>query len=229
VSFTATSAATGTITIDATKSAGKSTRVKTIASGTFSTTAGNELLLAFVDASNVDPGATTVTGITGGSLTWQLVRRTNTQRGTAEIWRAFAANALTNATVTATLSQFAAANITVMSFKGVDTTGTNGSGAICATGSASSPSGAPSASLVTTRNNSLVLGTGNDWDGQVARTLGANQTLVSQFLGTEGDTFWVQRTTNTVSVSGTSVTINDTAPSNHQYNLTIVEILPSLP
>jgi len=119
--------------------------------------------------------------------------------------------------------------ITVMSFKGVDTTGTNGSGAIGAIGGASSPSGAPSASLVTTRTNSLVLGTGNDWDGQVARTLGANQTLVSQFLGTDGDTFWVQRTTNTVAVSGTSVTINDTAPANHQYNLAIVEILPSLP
>jgi len=49
---------------------------------------------------------------------------------------------------------------------------------------------------------------------------------VSQFLGTDGDTFWVQRTTNTVAVAGTAVTINDTAPANHQYNLVIVEILP---
>jgi N,N-dimethylformamidase beta subunit-like protein/uncharacterized protein DUF4082/Big-like domain-containing protein/purple acid phosphatase-like protein len=228
VSFTASSAATSTITIDVNKSAGKSTRVQTIASGAFTTTAGNELLLAFVDASNVDAAPTTVTGISGGSLTWTLVRRTNTQRGTAEIWRAFAPAVLTNATVTATLSQFAAAAINVVSFKGVDTTGTGGSGAIGATGSANAATGAPTASLVTTRNNSFVFGTGNDWDGQTARTLGPNQTLVSQFLGTDGDTFWVQRTTSVVATSGTTVTINDTAPANHRYNLTLVEILPAL-
>src|SRR6185436_19621048 len=143
LSFTASSAATSTITIDVNKSAGKSTRVQTIASGAFTTTAGNELLLAFVDASNVGAGATTVTGT--------LVRRTNTQHGTAEIWRAFAPAVLTNATVTATLSQFAAAAINVVSFKGVDTTGTGGSGAIGATASANAATGAPTASLVTTR------------------------------------------------------------------------------
>ena len=85
LSFTASSSATPTITIDVNKSAGRSNRVKQIASGGFSTTAGNELLLAFVDASNVDPAPTTVTGISGGGLAWTLVRRTNTQRGTAEI------------------------------------------------------------------------------------------------------------------------------------------------
>ena len=228
INFTATTASTGAITIDVNKTAGKSPRVQTIASGAFTTTAGNELLLAFVEASNVDAGATTVTGITGGSLTWTLVRRTNTQRGTSEIWRAFAPAVLTNATVTATLSQFAASSITVMSFKGADTTGTGGSGAIGATGSANALTGAPSASLVTTRNNSFVLGGGQDWDGATARTLGAGQTLVSQFLGTDGDTFWVQRTTNAVAAAGTTVTINDTAPPDHRYNLTIVEILPAI-
>jgi hypothetical protein len=135
---------------------------------------------------------------------------------------------LTNATVTANLSQWAATSITVMSFKNVDTTG-NGAGAIGATGGASAPTGAPTASLVTTRSGSMVLGAGNDWDGMAARTVGAGQTLVSQFLGTDGDTFWVQRTTNTVPAAGTTVTINDTAPTNHQWNLVIVEILPALP
>jgi len=228
VAFTATRASTSVITIDATKTAGRSARGPNIASGAFSTTAGNELLLAFVEASNNEAAATTVTTMTGGSLSWTFVRRTNTQRGTAEVWRAFAPTVLTNATITANLSQWAAAAITVVSFKGVDTTGTNGSGAIGATGGASAPTGAPSASLVTTRANSLVFGAGNDWDGQLARTLGAGQSLVSQFLGTDGDTFWVQRTTNPVAAAGTSVTINDTAPANHQYNLVIVEILPAL-
>jgi hypothetical protein len=227
VTFTATAVPAG-ISIDAIKTTGRSARGANIVSGAFNTTAGNELLLAFVEASNVDPGATTVTGVTGGGLTWVFVRRTNTQKGTAEIWRAFAPTALTAASITANLSQWAAAAITVMSFKGVDTTGTNGSGAIGATGGASSPAGAPSASLVTTRANSMVLGNGNDWDGMLARTLGPGQTLVGQFLGTDGDTFWVQRTTNAVPAAGTSVTINDTAPANHQYNLAIVEILPAI-
>ena len=225
VTFTAAAAPTS-LSIDVTNTVGRSTRSTSMLSGTFSTTAGNELLLAFVSTDNVSTVPTTVTNVTGGGLTWTLVRRTNAQRGDAEIWRAFAPGALTGVRVTATLSQGVSAAITVMSFKGVDTTGTNGSGAIGATGSANAPSGAPSASLVTTRNNSYVVGVGSDWDGAIARTLGPGQTLVSQFLAADGDTFWVQRTTNTVPAVGTTVTINDTAPTTDRYNLTIVEILP---
>ena len=165
--------------------------------------------------------------MTATGLTWQLVRRTNTQKGTSEIWRAFATTTLSNLTVTATISQSVAASITVMSFKGVDTSGTNGSGAIGATGSANANPGAPTATLVTTRANSLVVGVGNDYENAIARTLGPNQTLVQQFLSTDGDTYWVQRTTNLVPVAGTSVTINDTAPATDRYNLTICEILPA--
>ena len=56
----------------------------------------------------------TVTGITGGGLTWQLVRRTNVQRGDTEIWRAFAPTPLTNVTVTATLSQAVMSSISLV-------------------------------------------------------------------------------------------------------------------
>jgi hypothetical protein len=211
------------------KTAGRSTRSTSIASGLFSTTAANELLLAFVSTDNVNTAATTVTNVTGAGLTWTLVRRTNVQRGDAEIWRAFAPTALTGVTVTATLSQGVGAAITVMGFKGADTSGTGGSGAIGATGSENALVGAPSASLVTTRSNSYVVGVGSDWDQAIARTLGPGQTRVSQFLATDGDTFWVQRTTNTVPAAGTTVTINDTAPTTDRYNLTIVEIVPPLP
>jgi hypothetical protein len=212
------------LSIDATISFGRSNSSTTIASGAFSTTAGNELLLAFVGADN-NVGTTTVSGISGAGLTWQLVRRTNTQRGTSEIWRAFAPAALSNVTVTATLSQSVAAAITVVTFKGVDTSGTAGSGAIGATGSGSAASGAPTATLTTTRANSLVIGVGNDWDRAAARTLGANQTMVSQYLATVGDTIWVQMMTNLIPAAGTVSTINDTAPTNDKYNLTICEVL----
>ncbi len=223
VDFTAT-AVTSPIR-DALVSLGRSNNATTVVSPAFSTTAANELLLAFVAADNRTSSATTVTNVTGGSLTWVLVRRTNTQRGTAEIWRAFAPSTLTNATVTATLSQSVAGFITVMSFKGVDTSGTNGSGAIGATGSGNSSAGAPTASLVTTRANSIVIGIGDDWDNATSRTPGANQTVVTQYLASVGDTFWVQQITNPVAAVGTVATINDTAPTGDRYNLTICEIL----
>jgi hypothetical protein len=69
---------------------------------------------------------------------------------------------------------------------------------------------------------------GNDWDGAFAVTVGANQTLVHQSLLTALDTFWVQRQNATTPLAGTTVTINDTAPTNHRYNLTLVEVLPHL-
>ena len=103
---------------------------------------------------------------------------------------------------------------------GVDTTGTNGSGAIGATTSAGAKSGAPTASLTTTRNNSLVIGVGNDYDNATARTVGSNQTMVHQFLATAaGDAYWVQRQSAATPSSGTAVTINDTAPTGGQLQL----------
>jgi hypothetical protein len=134
---------------------------------------------------------------------------------------------LSNVTVTATLSHNVSASLTVMSFKGVDATGTNGSGAIGATGSGNSGQGAPTASLVTTRNGSWVLGVGNDYDNAISRTPGAGQVLVHQYLAPVGDTYWVQRQNTATAASGTTGSINDTAPTTDRYNLTICEVLPS--
>jgi hypothetical protein len=139
----------GQISVDATTFKDQSSASKTIATPAFSTLSGNELLLAFVSADYSSGSNTTVTGISGAGLTWVLVIRTNVQSGTGEIWRAFAPAALSGATVTATLSQSVAASLTVMSFTGVDTSGTNGSGAIGATGTGSNRSAAPTATLTT--------------------------------------------------------------------------------
>jgi hypothetical protein len=215
--------------VDVTVSKDSSSAASTITTPTFSTASGNELLLAFINAPTPTSGGTnsSVTSVSnsGQSLTWQLVQRTNVQYGTSEIWRAFSSAALSSITVTAALNQSnPTASITVVTFTGVDTTGTNGSGAIGAVAGANSSYGAPSASLTTTRANSLVYGIGNDWDGDVSRTVGSSQTMVHQFLAPSGDTFWVQRQTNAISAAGTTVSINDTAPADHRYNLSIVEI-----
>ena len=221
---------TGTLSIDATVSKDNNSASTTIVSSAFSTVSGNELLLAFVGSDYQSSQSSTnvsVTGVSGGGLTWALVKKTNTQLGTAEIWRAFAPLTLSNITVTATLSQSVQSSMTVMSFIGVDTTGTNGSGAIGAIGGGSAATGAPTATLVTTRNNSWVVGAGTDYDNAIARTVGTGQTLVHQDLSPINDTYWVQRQSSATALSGTSVTINDTAPTTDRYNLSIAEVLPS--
>jgi hypothetical protein len=212
------------LALDVVKWTDRSSSANSITSPSFTNTAANELLLAFV-ATDATASGVTVTGVTGAGVTWVLVKRTNTQLGTAEIWRAFAPSVLSGATVTASLSQRVAASIFIVTLTGADTTGTSGSGAIGNTASASSASSAPSASLVTSRNGSWVFGVGNDWDNAISRTVAANQTLVHQYLATVGDTYWVQRQTAPTALSGTQVFINDTAPSTDRYNLSIVEVL----
>ena len=81
-----TFAAKPAIAIDAKVFADRGTASTTVTPSAFSTTAGNELLLAFVSTDWTSGSNTTVSGVTGGGLTWVLVRRTNTQSGTAEIW-----------------------------------------------------------------------------------------------------------------------------------------------
>jgi len=223
-------AQTESLSIDVKVSNDKSTASATNTTPAFSTSAGKELLLAFVSsdaASSRGAPNTTVTGITGGGLTWQLVQRTNAQLGTAEIWRAFAKNQLSNASVKVTLSRSVASSVTVVSFLGADSSGLNGSGAIGAIGTGNGSSGAPTASLVTTRNNSWVFGVGNDWDNAVSRTVGANQSLVHQYLATVNDTYWVQSQTNLTAQSGATVVLNDTAPTADRFNLSLVEVLPA--
>jgi VCBS repeat-containing protein len=224
---TLTIAANAAPQADVTVSGDQGSAKTTVRTGTFSTSSGNELLLAFVSADGPAPGGgkTTVTKVTGGGLTWQLVARSNAQLGDAEIWRAFASGILTNVSVTATLSRSVTSSLTVVSFSGVDTSGVNGAGGIGAIRVNSAASGSPSATLVTTRNNSLVFGVGNDWNHAIARTTGPNQTLVHQYLAPVDDTYWVQRSNAPAPVGGTSVALNDVAPVTDQWNLAAVEIV----
>lgn len=195
----------------------------TVTSPTFSTAAGNELLLAFISTGGAAP--VTVNSVTGAGLTWALAVRTNGQKGTAEIWRAFSPSTLSSVAVQASLSSSVASSMTVMSFTGVDPSGASGSGAIGAIATANAVSGAPSASLTTTRDSSWVIGVGNDATAIAARAPGASQTLVHQDTPT-GNTFWVQERISPTPLSGTAVAINDTAPTADPYNLSAVEILP---
>jgi hypothetical protein len=216
------------VSIDANVSKNAATAGTSVSAPALSTHSGSELLLAYIATDYISGSNTTVTGVSGGGLTWALVKRTNVQKGSAEIWRAFAVNPLTNVVVTATLSQSVISSITVMGYAGVDTSGSNGSGAVGATAGANSSQGAPSASLVTTRNGSWVFGVGNDYDNAIARTPDSGQSLVNQYLTALGDTYWVQMQNAATPTAGTAVKIDDTAPTGDSFNLSIVEVLPAI-
>ncbi|MDE2400795.1 MAG: DUF1929 domain-containing protein [Burkholderiales bacterium] len=183
------------------------------------TGAPNDLLLAFISADGPDNQSQTAS-VSGAGLTWTLVRRTNTQSGSAEVWQALAPSPLVNASVQSVLSQSGyrqSLTVAVLS----------GAARIGATAGASAQSGGPSAQILTTAAGAWVFGIGNDYDSATARTLGSGQTMIHQWLETSlGDTYWVQRLASPVAASGSAITINDTAPTNDRWNLTVIEVVP---
>jgi Domain of unknown function (DUF1929)/Bacterial Ig domain/Glyoxal oxidase N-terminus/Galactose oxidase, central domain/Kelch motif len=188
-------------------------------SASVSTSAAGDLLLAFVSSDGL--GSPQTVTVSGGGLTWTLVKRVNAQGGDSEIWSARASSQLSGATVTATQSTSGYyESLTVVAFKGAAGVGAS------VTGNASS--GAPTVKLTTTKAQSLVYAVGNDYDNAVARTPGTGQVLVHQWVETAtGDTFWVQRISGYNGAAGAVVTVNDTAPTGDRWNLTAVEVLSS--
>jgi fibronectin type 3 domain-containing protein len=198
------------------------TAATSISSPAITTATTSELLVAFVSSDGAAAGgSTSFSSVTGGGLTWTLRKRVNAQAGTAEIWTAPATAKLTAAVVTATRSGRYRSSIVVVAFTGASLT-TAG-----ATGGASAATGAPAASLTTTRAGSWVWAVGNDWDNAIARIVGGGQTKVDEYLTSVGDTLWVQRQTSPTPLTGTTVTINDTTPTTDRWNLALIEILPA--
>jgi subtilisin family serine protease len=190
----------------------------TISTPPFSTAEPGELIVAFV-GSDGPPWAEQQITVSGAELPWTLVGRANTSLGTSEIWQARAETAISNAVVFS-VQAFGGyhQSMTVVAFKGAAGVG--------ATAAAGDLTGAPSVSLVPTRDGSFIYAVGNDWDGAIARVVGPAQTMVHEWVDTEvGDTFWVQALAATAT-AGTAVTLDDTDPTSHQWNFAAVEILP---
>ena len=187
---------------------------------TFATTAPAEVLLALVGSDGSSPGQTAT--VSGGGLSWSLVKRANAQLGTSEIWAANVANPTANISVTATLAQGGMdLSLNVVGVRNA-TLGTSAA--------ASAGTGAPTVSYSATAVGSVGVAVGNDWDKAVARTLGSGQALFSQWLDTAtGDTFWSQRTTAPGATVGQTITLNDTAPTKDRWNLAAVELKPTGP
>jgi hypothetical protein len=212
------------LSIDASVKTHQSSPSTSITSGAISTSNAKDLLVAFLTSDGPGTGGSqSFSSVAGGGMAWTLRQRTNAQPGTAEIWAAVASNPLTNVTVTANRSSGAyVGSMTVVAFSGADTT-TAG-----AMGSGNGPSGAPSASLTTTRAGSWVWGVGDDYDQALGRTVGGGQTLFDQYLAGVGDTYWVQSQTAPGKPASSPVTLSDTAPTTDHWDLSTIEITPAV-
>jgi hypothetical protein len=85
---------------------------------------------------------------------------------------------------------------------------------------------AASVTLTPQRTGSLVTGVGYDSDNITTRVAGSGQTIAEQYDDpTNFAKMWWQKR-NATTTRGTAVTLNDTAPTNEQWDLVATEITP---
>jgi hypothetical protein len=183
------------------------------------TSGPDDLVVAYVSADGPTSGGQSVT-VSGSGLTWTRVAAEHGALGDAEVW---VANAGTKKTVNVTAKASKKGyNLVLEDVSYKNATGIGASGTFYST---YSTSGAPTGTVKTTQGNSWVWAVGFDWLHAAKRTVGSGQTLFSQNLDKANNTYWVQSTTSPTPAAGTSVTINDTAPTTDPYDLVLVEIL----
>jgi len=196
--------------------------------------AANTLLVAFISAD----GPSTTPATPAGSrqnvnsmnnnaslpaLTWTRAAQANAQAGTAEVWYAFAPTAHASMTATAAIRFSATASMTVVGFTGAANSLAGAATAIAS--KAAGVAGDPTASITTTRANSLVFGVGTDWDNPRTITVGAGQTLVNQSSITAiTDTYWTERLSAPVPLAGVPTTLSATGTGTDRWNFAVVEV-----
>lgn len=232
------------LAIDASTPAGKGVAPATsITSNTFSPPA-NSVIIVLIAAGGGSASVQSVSSMTdnlGGHLSWALITgaRSNTNNvgnlgGSAEVWYASCPSAQTNMTVTANFAVTTGATaspdsaILPLVFTGAKTTQTGAA--------ATDPQASvalPSKAVTTTGNDSRVVAAVVNYTNATAPTVGTNQTTTfngsaGTFLNaTDAEGFWFQMQNANTATSGTSVTINDTAPSV-QHNMVVVEVLAAV-
>jgi hypothetical protein len=190
------------------------------ATATLTTHHAGDLLVALVAGDSPSTAGNTAT-VTGAGLTWTQARRENAARGDEEeeVWTARATGTLTNARIQAHNIAYRTYDetITVIAFA-------NASG-LGAVGAAFSKKGAPQRPSPPPALTPGCLPAAMTGAHHTPPPPGAGQTVQHTSTDRLGDTYWVQSTTAPTPVSGTPVTINDTAPTNDPYNLVLVEVL----
>lgn len=196
-------------------SANQTTAGATLTRSGVAPTAAGQLMLAFLASDGPGTsGSQSFSGVTGCNTAWTLVKRANTQPGTAEIWKAASAEA-GPCTVTATRTNG--------SWQGAIAVTTYSGGAVGVTAGASANSGAAKATLTGMTAGSAAWGVGSDYTSATTRTLLAGQTMVNQMLASIGDTYWVQKFTDNVPQS---LTLGTSAPGGNprKWNFVAIEV-----
>jgi hypothetical protein len=188
----------------------------TLTAPPLTTTKSGDLLLALVSAHGPGTGGQSMT-VSGGGLTWSLVKRAAGVRGTAELWQARASRVLSRVAVTARPAKGGYdGSLTVLALSGTKA-------ATTAT-ARSATTGAPSVALRTGYPGSWVVGVGSDPGSAAGRRPVAGQTLVHQWADrTAAATFWVQLSSPAVP-AGTTTRLADTWPTTDGWNLVAVEL-----
>jgi hypothetical protein len=212
--------AIGGITLDQTVNQIDTAGNGSITSPPFNTATPGELLLAFVASDGVG-GTPQTEAVSGAGLSWSLVRRTNNQRGTSEVWSATAPTALTGATVTARQSGGNLRQVmTVMALQGV--AGVGASVSVATTGPLS-------ATLTTTGAGSAVFAVGHDASVTAPRSLGPTQEMVYQWLDPSGpqgpQAYWIEEAKSAAGPAGSAVTLSTSPPDGGSVDYTAVEVL----
>jgi hypothetical protein len=160
-----------------------------------------------------------VTSLTGGGLRWSLAARSNTGRGTAEIWQASTTQAISQLRVTAKLAHDGYhGSITVASFKGRQVVGATSA-------AAAGLKGAPGVTLTPSPGSVARLGRRPRRDTRAGAAAG--QTIVHQFLDSRAkDTFWTQRLVGLTS-RGVPVRMGASMPTRDQWQMVAVELAPA--
>ena len=171
----------------------------------FSTKKTGELMLAHVAVNGPAPGSQSVTGVTGGGLTWTLVQRDNTLGGTSEVWQAYAPAKLRSTRVEATLAAKGySVTMTVAGFSGARPT-------VGAAAHRSGTASAPQVSLTPQASGSVVWAVGRVIGSRYnPKPVPGQKVVHDEIFKSPSTGYWVQRTTRTTT-AGTPVTVSDKA------------------
>ena len=182
------------------------------------TTTRAQLLVALVSVNGPVGGTQSVAGLTGGGLTWTLVKRANATTGTTETWQAYAPSALIPTRVTATLAKPGyTASMTVAGF----------SGALPLVGASAQQSGTasqPKVTLTPQASQSIIWAAGRVVGARYYPAVTVGQKIVhSQAVTTPGAGYWTQRVDEQTS-KGQPVTVGTKAATLKTWGYAAVEI-----
>jgi hypothetical protein len=197
-------------------STNQTTAGSTLSQNGVAPTGAGQVMVAFLASDGPGTaGGQSFPAVTGCGATWTLVQRANAQPGDAEIWQATSAGA-TTCTVSATRASG--------SYQGSITVATYSGGSVGVNAGASGSTGAAAVTLTGVSPLSGARGVGSDYTSATGRTLLAGQSMVNQMLASTGDTYWVQKLTDTSNTPST-LPFGTSAPSgSRKWNFAAVEI-----